>query len=417
MKKGFKILILLFVVVLLSSCTKADKPIVVTEDVLDETINYDGDMDNNIKYFPNMSYIDVPDDLFKDYRSKYSITEANGEVLGFYKDKLVIKEQNSSNIILLQNTLLAPENYALEDIETIHDIKALDMSERNGNILCIHDDKLSIYNIEDKSFKDLSIYIKDDSAINKIKFIDKEGKHLSYMDEESDEMVSVDIGTRGVVDVCRTKISSPDLSISPNFKTDKISNLAIGDKRLYFYTVNSITGKETLHGLSRKPEAAPSKRVSDIVIPLLDEKDIIHDYQVLKDENIIIFNGIFEGKSGLYLFNNEDNSIRKIADGGENEKGRWMPSFAVSTDEKYIIYSKAILKNKENYFNIYISKISDMGISKGTLIKSEERYIKPFLSIDTWDNGKNNINLFIEEKQNSTKENIEDLLKIKIWGD
>lgn len=99
----------------------------------------------------------------------------------------------------------------------------------------------------------------------------------------------------------------------------------------------------------------------------LEKIDSINHYHFL-DEDTIIFNDIYNGKSGIYTLNFKTEQVTQLVAGGEDEEGIWVPFYKLSPDKNKILFDAPVQVGKEYKTNVYIAELVNGKISNPSLI-------------------------------------------------
>ncbi|MCG7346166.1 hypothetical protein MHZ92_18820 [Sporosarcina sp. ACRSL] len=99
----------------------------------------------------------------------------------------------------------------------------------------------------------------------------------------------------------------------------------------------------------------------------LEKIDSIDRYHFL-DEETIIFNDVYNGKSGIYTLNLKTEQVTQLIAGGEDEEGVWVPFYKLSPDKSKILFDAPVQVGKEYKANVYIAELANGQISNSSLI-------------------------------------------------
>ena len=99
----------------------------------------------------------------------------------------------------------------------------------------------------------------------------------------------------------------------------------------------------------------------------LEKIDSIDRYHFL-DEETIIFNDTYNGKSGIYTLNLKTEQVTQLVAGGEDEEGIWIPFYKLSPDKSKILFDAPVQVGKEYKTNVYIAELVNGKVSNPSLI-------------------------------------------------
>ncbi|MDI2586572.1 hypothetical protein OR571_05345 [Psychrobacillus sp. NEAU-3TGS] len=99
----------------------------------------------------------------------------------------------------------------------------------------------------------------------------------------------------------------------------------------------------------------------------LEKIDSMDRYHFL-DEETIIFNDIYNGKSGIYTLNLKTEQVTQLVAGGEDEEGIWVPFYKLSPDKNKILFDAPVQVGKEYKTNVYVAELINGKVSNPSLI-------------------------------------------------
>lgn len=100
---------------------------------------------------------------------------------------------------------------------------------------------------------------------------------------------------------------------------------------------------------------------------LPSKEDGISDFTML-DDGAVLFQGMVEGKDGIFYWDTQNNDVRKIISGGEDQEGKWNSFYKLSPDKSKILYDMPVQIGDEYKANIYMAELIDGELINSTLI-------------------------------------------------
>ncbi|TFD94479.1 hypothetical protein [Jeotgalibacillus sp. R-1-5s-1] len=127
-----------------------------------------------------------------------------------------------------------------------------------------------------------------------------------------------------------------------------------------------LTGKlkDGAYGIYRLAKGGDPELLLELALD--QDKDSFHEY-VLLDQKII-FNGMMDGQSGIFIKDLQTDEIEMLVSGGKTEEGIWTPSFNLSPDCQYLLFDTAIQMGSEFYSNVYVGRLDDLQLTHTSLV-------------------------------------------------
>ncbi|WP_342536066.1 hypothetical protein [Sporosarcina sp. FSL K6-3508] len=86
------------------------------------------------------------------------------------------------------------------------------------------------------------------------------------------------------------------------------------------------------------------------------------------DEQTIIFNDEYKGKSGIYTLNLSTGDVTQLVAGGEDKEGIWVPFYKLSPDKSKILFDTPVQVGKEYKTNVYVAEFVEGKLTKPALL-------------------------------------------------
>ncbi|MDW0118317.1 hypothetical protein QTL97_15395 [Sporosarcina thermotolerans] len=99
----------------------------------------------------------------------------------------------------------------------------------------------------------------------------------------------------------------------------------------------------------------------------LEGIDSMNRFQFL-NEQTIIFNDVYKGKSGIYTLNLSTGDVTQLVAGGKDKEGIWVPFYKLSPDQSKIIFDTPVQVGKEFKTNVYVAEFVEGQLSKPTIL-------------------------------------------------
>ncbi|WP_153730870.1 TolB-like translocation protein [Sporosarcina obsidiansis] len=92
------------------------------------------------------------------------------------------------------------------------------------------------------------------------------------------------------------------------------------------------------------------------------------DHFEFLDENTIIYNDNYKGKSGIFTLDLTTGNVTQLVAGGEDKEGIWVPFYKLSPDQSKILFDTPVQVGKEYKTNVYVAEFVEGKLTKPTLL-------------------------------------------------
>lgn len=180
-------------------------------------------------------------------------------------------------------------------------------------------------------------------------FADAEGNEVIHIMDTSEK---IQIQT---IEAATLKIENWDLTSL--FKLDGLylSNIR-KDKDGIYVTGESIDQGPGLYHLNYDGELRLIIALPKSDSPILGS--VMNSYDFLDPDNII-FDGMYNEKSGIFLMDLLFGEVTQLVAGGEDEEGIWTPSYKLSPDKEKLLFDAPVQVGDGYKTNIYMAEIID----------------------------------------------------------
>ncbi|MFC5590673.1 hypothetical protein ACFPRA_17340 [Sporosarcina soli] len=83
-----------------------------------------------------------------------------------------------------------------------------------------------------------------------------------------------------------------------------------------------------------------------------------NDFDLLQDGSLL-FNGTYDGKTGIYYWDKTTNGVQQLVSGGKDSEGIWVPFYNLSPDESKIMFDMPVQIEGDFKTNVYMAEIAD----------------------------------------------------------
>lgn len=143
------------------------------------------------------------------------------------------------------------------------------------------------------------------------------------------------------------------------FENYTLSYMAKEQDGLYI-AAQSVTGGWGIYQLIEN-------EVIENVWDLPNHKDEISDFSIL-DNGKLLFQGTVEGKNGVFYWNTENDELKKIISGGEDQEGKWISFYNLSPDKSKVLYDMPVQIGDDYKSNVYMAELIDGELVNSTRI-------------------------------------------------
>ncbi|RLQ90854.1 hypothetical protein [Planomicrobium sp. Y74] len=254
---------------------------------------------------------------------------------GFLGNQIIFNRDGATNRVSI------PE---LEESE----IAAREFNEvsENGNRALSRDGaQVYVMDLESGTEKEIG----SGAAMDEYYFADAEGNEVIHITDTSEK---IQIQT---IEVATLQIENWDLTSL--FKLDGLylSNIR-KDKDGIYVTGESIDQGPGLYHLNYDGELRLIIALPESDSPILGS--VMNSYDFLDPDNII-FNGMYNEKSGIFLMDLLSGEVTQLVAGGEDEEGIWTPSYKLSPDKEKLLFDTPVQVGDGYKTNIYMAEIMD----------------------------------------------------------
>ncbi|QNO15055.1 hypothetical protein HYG86_09895 [Alkalicella caledoniensis] len=298
------------------------------------------------------------------------------DILGVSSKRLLYRK-NSQLFQLDLNSQISKNLLAFNPLAISKDLsKALFVDENN----------LYVYEVQ----KEASVLIHEDIIDffdNQIAFIDTMGHYVSYFDNNS--------LTLKIIDSSNGEIQLIDLEGILNHGSYARPKAHIDGESLYI-------AMDSQSKLAVYQVNEDGSLIEKLLFP--HKEDTILDFQVINGGKQLIFNGVYNKLSGVFLYDLTDASLTRLVSGGKTSEGEWIPSYTISPDESRIAFSLEIEEQGNHETNYYLAGISDARLINTVRIIENENLPAVIAMMAHWAPDSNN--LFIKKTAQSGQSRI-----------
>ncbi|MCG7335744.1 hypothetical protein MHZ95_10685 [Sporosarcina sp. ACRSM] len=83
-----------------------------------------------------------------------------------------------------------------------------------------------------------------------------------------------------------------------------------------------------------------------------------NDFNLLQDGSLL-FNGTYDGKTGIYYWDKKTKAVQQLVSGGKDSEGIWVPFYNLSPDESKIMFDMPVQIEGDFKTNVYMAEIAD----------------------------------------------------------
>lgn len=102
-------------------------------------------------------------------------------------------------------------------------------------------------------------------------------------------------------------------------------------------------------------------------ISSLEGIDSMDRLQFLNEETII-FNDVYKGKSGIYTLDLSTGEVNQLVAGGKDKEGEWVPFYKLSPDHSKILFDTPVQVGELYKTNVYVAEFVEGKLTKPTLL-------------------------------------------------
>lgn len=358
----FYVTILTLGVALLSGCygDNDSQTTILSKDVISETSKL-----NDPIYVTFKEVLDLEPEIdFTD------ILGVSSEILLYRKNsqllQLDLNSQMSKNLLASNPLAISKDLSKALFVDDSSDLYVYEV--QNEALVLIHEDIIDFFD-------------------NQIAFIDSTGHYISYFDNNSLTLKIIESSEGEIQLIDLTGILKHGSYARPKAYTNGESlYIAIDSQnKLAIYQFNE-----------------EGSLIEKLLFP--HKEDTILDFQVINGGKQLIFNGVYNKLSGVFLYDLTDASLTRLVSGGKTSEGEWIPSYTISPDESRIAFSLEIEEQGDHVTNYYLAGISDAKLINTVRIIENENLPAVISMMAHWSPDSNN--LFIKKTAQSGQSRI-----------
>jgi hypothetical protein len=138
----------------------------------------------------------------------------------------------------------------------------------------------------------------------------------------------------------------------------------------------------------------------------LDNSLMVDSYDFLSPTSII-FSGEVNQQTGIYIKDLTKDEAKLLVAGGEDEEGRWTPTFKLSPDKRKILFDTPVQVGEEYKTNVYVAEITEEElVNTARLIENGDLFAVISLS-GNWSADSKTAYVFTHNKEDFTVRTIE----------
>ncbi len=118
----------------------------------------------------------------------------------------------------------------------------------------------------------------------------------------------------------------------------------------------------------------------DAVANFVGEDTQISEFDILQNGSVI-FNGTYDGKTGIYYWDKKTDDVQQLVSGGKDSEGIWVPFYNLSPDERKIMFDMPVQIEGEFKTNVYMAEIIDGKLSNSVRIMEHADNLYAVISI------------------------------------
>ncbi|WP_053363507.1 hypothetical protein [Bacillus sp. FJAT-27251] len=285
---------------------------------------------------------------------------------------------------------------------------------------------------------DDGIYLFDAESENYGKVMDgdfyevsKNGKHALTSIEDVSYVIDLETGEK-------TKISATHLKEMVSFANDEgteVFHIYEGDNEDFVFELINVENKakkswSTTDQLAQNNLMMAAKKADNGIYVTGENSDGAYGlYQILDGNEVkqvatfdnglmvdsfdflssksIIFSGSVNDQTGIYIKDLNNKEAKLLVAGGEDEEGKWTPSYKLSPDKKKILFDTPVQVGEEYKTNVYVAEIDGEQLTNtARLIENGDLYAVISLS-GNWSADSKTTYIFTYNKEDFTVDTIE----------
>ena len=218
--------------------------------------------------------------------------------------------------------------------------EAFDISENRGWAMSYADGEIFIHHLNNGEMQLLGNGSPEDSTFigDEVAHFDYTTHLLSLMNMEKDETVTWDLSNYPDATISSIKKGKDDIYLAARSEKEGFSIYQLGSQGKVTPVVN-LEGKDTS----------------------------FNEFDVLQNGSVI-FNGDYDGKTGIFYWNQETKDVQQLVAGGKSEEGIWTPFYNLSPDESKLLYDTPVQIEDKFKANVYMAELMDGQLSNSVRI-------------------------------------------------
>lgn len=138
----------------------------------------------------------------------------------------------------------------------------------------------------------------------------------------------------------------------------------------------------------------------------LEGKDTaIIEFDVLQSGSVI-FNGNYDGKTGIFYWDKEMNEVQLLVSGGKDQEGIWTPFYNLSSDESKVLFDTPVQVEDKYKANIYLAELKDGQLTNSVRIMENVDLFSVILYSSKWSEDSNTVYIMTSDVDQKTVGNM-----------
>lgn len=261
------------------------------------------------------------------------------------------------------------------------------LSEDGKQALSLVDEKFYVLDFE----KQTKLFIGNGSNEYETYFGDEEGSTVIQVIRKKDKLIveKTNLSTEEKTAWTITDIFEWDSLLASTFQTSSTGLYVVGKSIKEGFGFYHVTESGEIEQLS-----------------LLENIDSIDGYQFI-DEETIIFNDSYKGKTGVYTLNLTTEQVTQLVAGGEDEEGIWTPFYKLSPDKTKMLFDTPVQVGDGYKGNVYIAELAKGQISNPSLIMQNADLYAVISYTGYWSEDSNSVFISTTAPGNETIDTVE----------
>lgn len=240
-----------------------------------------------------------------------------------------IRESNDKQMYFNENGKLHSLDLRTGEEQQLAEREAFDVSENRNWAMSYEDGEIFSHNLKNGEMQLLGKGSPEDSTFigDKAAYFDYNAQQLIEMSMEKDEMAAWDLS------------NYPDATISSIRKIgDDVYLAARGEEEGF-----------SIHRLGNQGKIIP--------VVNLEGKGTSFSYFDILQNGSVIFNGDYNGKTGIFYWDQKTNGVQLLVSGGKSKEGIWTPFYNLSPDESKILFDTPVQIGDDFKTNVYMAEL------------------------------------------------------------